>query len=101
VEIIGISVLESFWTQHHRAKSPLIHWINTTKEAKWCKWHDIKQTFGHIDLVHIENERYVIFEIGGNKYRLVTAIDYAGRLVVIEIMLTHGDYASGRWKNKL
>lgn len=101
MEIIGISVLEEFWQQHTTAKKPIIRWINIVREAEWSKWHDIKQTFATADLVHIENKRYVIFNISGNKYRLVTAVDYMGRLVVIEIALTHRDYDKGRWKNKL
>ena len=101
MDIIGVSVLEDFWERYRQAKNPLIHWRNIVKEAEWGKWYDVKQTFNSADLVHVENERYVIFNVSGNKYRLVTVVDYMGRLVVIEIMLTHGDYTKGRWKNKL
>jgi len=101
VEIIGKGLLVEFWQQHPHAKKPLLHWINVVSNAQWRKWHHIKQTFNTADLVHIGNERYVIFNISGNKYRLVTAVDYMGRLVVIRVALTHEDYDKEGWKNKL
>lgn len=101
MDIIGKCLLEEFWQQYPRAKNPIMHWVKVVEKAKWHKWHDIKQTFNHADLVHINNERYVIFNISGIKYRVVTAVDYIGRLVVIEVALTHDEYNKGGWKYKL
>lgn len=101
MEIIGKGVLEKFWQQHQRAEKPLRHWINIVEAAHWRKWHDIKRTFNTADLAHKGNNKYVIFNISGNKYRLVTAVNYIGQLVVIEIVLTHEDYSKEGWINKL
>ncbi len=101
MDIIGKGVLEEFWKQQRRAEKPLRNWINIVEAAHWSKWHDIKSTFGTADLVHIREARYVIFNISGNKYRLVTAVNYEGQLVVIEVALTHKEYDKKDWKNKL
>jgi mRNA interferase HigB len=101
VEIIGKGLLEEFWQRQPQAQNPLRHWIDVVYDAHWNKWHDVKRTFNTAGLVHIGNIKYVIFNISGNKYRLVTAVNYIGQLVVIEIALTHEDYTKESWKNKL
>jgi mRNA interferase HigB len=44
-------------------------------------------------------DKLTVFNIGGNKYRLVTYIDYPAELVFIRSILTHEEYSTGRWKN--
>jgi len=44
---------------------------------------------------------YVIFNIAGNKYRLITEVDYAGILVVVDVVMTHAEYSKERWKDRL
>jgi mRNA interferase HigB len=55
---------------------------------------ELRITFASVDKV---GQRYV-FNIGGNKYRLVAAIAFEARLIWVKAVLTHGDYDKGAWK---
>jgi mRNA interferase HigB len=44
---------------------------------------------------------YVIFNIGGNNYRMITKIDFNGNLVIVKIMMTHAEYSKDKWKEIL
>jgi len=101
VEIIGKGLLKDFWQQHPQAQNPLRRWVDVVEGAQWHKWNDVKRTFNTADLVHKGNSKYVIFNISGNRYRLVTAVNYMGELVVIQVALTHEEYDKESWKNKL
>jgi mRNA interferase HigB len=63
---------------------------------------DVRATFPHADLINVASGRsVVVFNIAGNKYRLITAIHYNRQLVFAMMVLTHTQYASGKWKELL
>lgn len=62
--------------------------------ANWKTLPELKQTFNSADDV----EGRVVFNIGGNKYRLITVIQYELSLVIIQRVLTHEEYDRGGWK---
>ena len=43
----------------------------------------------------------MVFNVAGNKYRLITEVDYAGILVVVDMVMTHAEYSKDRWKGRL
>jgi mRNA interferase HigB len=55
---------------------------------------ELKKTFGSADQV----KPHTVFNISGNKYRLITVVDYALQSISIECVLTHAKYDKGRWK---
>ena len=55
---------------------------------------ELKKTFGSADQV----KPYTVFDISGNKYRLIALVDYALQSVSIESVLTHAEYGQGRWR---
>ncbi len=83
-----------FIRKHAAASKPLSAWIRRTKAAAWKSIVDLHATFPSADYV----EGYVIFNIGGNKYRLTTIVDYAEQQVVVEKLVTHAEYSKGAWK---
>ena len=99
VDVIGRLKLQGFWEQHPKARRPLGRWLKTAESAKWRNFAQIKQTFGNADLVPVNNRRFVVFNIGGNKYRLVTTVNYQGQIVIVEIALTHAEYDKVKWKD--
>lgn len=62
--------------------------------ANWKTLPELKQTFNSADDV----EGRVVFNIGGNKYRLIAVIRYELSLVIIQRVLTHEEYDRGGWK---
>ena len=64
-------------------------WVHVVGAAEWSRPTDIKEMFRSADIV--ANER-VVFNVGGNKYRLVAAIHYRGKRIYIRFIGTHAEY---------
>jgi len=99
--VIGKDTLTEFYKKHSDARSPLLRWLKIVENCTWSSFADLKKTFGSADLYAQGGRHYVIFNIGGNKYRLVTAINFKGQIVVIEVIMAHMEYSKNRWKGKL
>src|SRR6185312_7526952 len=91
MRIIAVSTLRNFWNRPGRRDSeqPLRAWVHVVRSADWSKPTDVKQTFRSADI--LRNGR-AIFDIGGNKYRLVAAIHYRGKRVYVRFIGSHDDY---------
>ncbi len=89
MRIIKKKVLSEFYRKHTNAKMPLEEWYAKTKKAKWQSFSDIKRTFNSVD--SIGNQHYV-FDIKGNKYRLVVVIKITIKTVFIRFVGTHAEY---------
>ena len=101
MEVIGVLKLSEFWKQHKRAKKPLERWQMVAEKANWKNFAQVKQTFNDADWIKTFHRSFVVFDIGGNKYRLITAINFKGQVVVIDVVLTHTEYDKGKWKDLL
>ena len=86
-----MSTLRGFWSHPGRsdAEQPLRAWVTVAKAADWSKPTDIKEMFRSADI--LANDR-VVFNIGGNKYRLVVWINYPYRVVYVRFIGTHAQY---------
>lgn len=92
MRIIAKRTLRQFWETHPRgceAETQLQVWHSTTKAADWATPADIKQTFGDASI--LKNSR-VVFNISGNKFRLVVRINNAYRIVYVRFVGTHEEY---------
>lgn len=91
MRIISVGTLRDFWTRPGRqdAEQPLRTWIHVVRGAEWSKPGDVKSTFRTADI--LKGGR-AIFDIGGNKYRLIAAIHYRGKRVYIRFVGTHAEY---------
>ncbi len=91
MRIIAVSTLRTFWGRPGRrdAEQPLRAWVHVVKSADWWQPTDVKRPFGSADI--LRNGR-AIFDIGGNKYRLVAAIHYRGKRVYVRFIGTHKEY---------
>jgi mRNA interferase HigB len=91
VRIVAVGTLRVFWSRPERrdAEQPLRSWVHIVKAADWSKPTDVKAMFRSADI--LGNGR-AIFDIDGNKYRLVAAIHYRGKRVYVRFIGTHRDY---------
>jgi mRNA interferase HigB len=90
VQVIAKSTLRAFWVKHPRAETPLRAWHAVVSKAKWAGPADVKAMFGtSVDFV---GDSRVIFDIGGNKYRLIVHVAYAYRRVLVKFVGTHAEY---------
>ena len=91
MHIISRRALVDFWAVHPQARSPLSAWFRIVERSEFADFNAIKKTFKTADYVAL----FTVFDIGGNKYRLVTAIHYNHQRVYVRHVLTHADY--DRW----
>lgn len=91
MRIISIKTLKDFWENALYAESeqPLKSWFKMAMEADWAEPSEIKEQFRSASFVG--NNR-VVFNIAGNKYRLVVAINYPYRVLYIRFIGTHAQY---------
>jgi len=91
-----------FMNKHPDSTTALEQWYRTARKAQWSRIQDVRLIFPHADLVTVKSGNTVtVFNIGGNKYRLVAAIHYnRQRLYVLRIM-THAEYSRDAWKDAL
>lgn len=87
--IISKTKLIEFYNTDSKAKEPLIKWYNEVLLSDWNDLHSIKQTFNSVD--SIGNDRFV-FNVGGNKYRIVAMIHFSKRTIYIRFVGTHKQY---------
>ena len=72
------------------------------RAAHWRALPDLRRSFRSADEVRVASGRtVVIFNIGGNAYRLITAIHYNRQIVYVLRFMTHADYSKDRWKDDL
>ncbi len=99
MRVISLKPLREFWDLHPDAKEPLRQWYKTATAAAWRSLKDVRQTYSHADGVRTkQSETLTVFNIGGNKYRLIARIRYDHQLVNVRYVLTHDEYNEGKWK---
>lgn len=96
MHVITKSALVIFWKRHPDAQRPLQAWFRTVESNIFIDFNDLRATFASADYV----EGFTVFNISGNKYRLISSIHYNRRKVFIRAVLTHSDYDRGHWKQR-
>jgi mRNA interferase HigB len=95
VKIISNSALRAFAAQHPQAQVPLQGWRRVIEKNRFDTWAALKAAFNTVDKVG----DLVVFNVGGNKYRLVAHIRFEKQIVYIKAVLTHTEYDRGGWKS--
>lgn len=89
MRIIARSTLIKFWKQYPDAEQPLKSWFQEAKKADWKTLNDIKNQYRNASILRKER---VIFNIAGNKYRLVVQINFKIKILYIRFIGTHKEY---------
>ena len=92
--IITRKRLNEFAARHSETRSALEHWYREMKRRNFTSLADLRSVFSSADQVG----KLTVFNIGGNRARLVAAIHYNRPRVYIRAVLTHADYDAGTWK---
>ena len=90
MQIIALRTLRHFWDRHPPAATPIKAWYGVTAKAQWTCPADIKRHFG-VSVDFVADNR-VIFDLGGNKYRLVVHVSYTFQRILIKFIGTHAEY---------
>jgi len=91
MRIISVGTLKAFWDRpaHRDAEQPLWTWVRVVKAALWADPPAVRQMLATADILR---DGRVIFDIGGNKYRLVVWINYEYGVVYVRFAGAHRDY---------
>ena len=94
MHVISKKPLQRFWKLHRDAEQPLRRWFKTVKIAEWRSFADLRAVYANADQVG----RFTVFNLGGNKYRLIATIHFNRGKVYVRHVLTHAAYHRGDWK---
>lgn len=89
MRLIALSTLKAFWLRHADAKQPLLAWNEHVRHAEWLSPADVKADFASASILQ---DGRVVFNIAGNKYRLVVWINYPYRVAYVRFVGTHRNY---------
>ena len=88
MEVYGEAIVARFARKHPASRRPLQRFLMLAKEANWPHFAAVKNTFAATDLV----AGRLVFDIGGNKYRVVASVDLHAQILVVDRVLTHQEY---------
>ena len=94
MRVISNRRLVEFSARHPDAHLALQTWRKLMESTEFDSFADIRRSFGSIDVV---GDRYV-FDIRGNRYRLITAISFQLQICYIKAVLTYAEYDRGTWR---
>jgi mRNA interferase HigB len=94
MHVISYKRIREFFSMHRDSRSSLAAWFKIVNKATWQNFADLRMEYPSADLVG----RYTVFNIAGNKYRLISRIVYRSQTLFIVAILTHKEYDSGKWK---
>lgn len=90
MQVIALRTLRLFWQRHPQAEGPIRAWYALTTRSDWKGPADVKRQFG--TTVDFVGDNRMVFDLGGNKYRLVVHAAYAYRRVLVKFIGTHAQY---------
>lgn len=89
MRIIALKTLKDFWERYPDSEEALKAWFTVAKKADWKTPSEVKETYGNASILQ---EGRVVFNIAGNKYRLIVWINYPYRVVYVRFVGTHKQY---------
>ena len=95
MRIIKRGALERFWRIHPDSKPSLESWYSVVRAVTWATPTEMKAIYRNADLVG----RRTVFNIAGDKYRLIARVNYRSQRVFVLFLLTHAEYERGLWKS--
>lgn len=94
MHVISRKALQKFWEKHPDSESSLSRWFKAIKNSNFSSFNDLRSAFPTADKIG----DLIVFDIGGNKYRLIASVHFNRGKVYIRHVLTHSEYDKGAWK---
>jgi mRNA interferase HigB len=94
MHVISRKKLKESASRNEELEGPLDAWFRVAKKASWKNLAEVRQTYSSADGI----DRWTVFNIKGNQYRLIVEINYIFQRIYIRHVLTHAEYDRGRWK---
>jgi mRNA interferase HigB len=97
LHVISRKKLKEAAMQLSGSQAGLTAWCVVAEKAEWRSLQDIKSTYRDTDGVPVGDKTYTVFNIG-NRFRLITKIEYEYQKIFIKHVLTHAEYDKEKWK---
>lgn len=95
MQLLGKNIIEDFKKEHASSRKALDRWIRLVEGSDFKSPQDIKNLFGvNVDFVAGQT----VFDVGGNKIRAITKIEFGVKVVLVTHVLTHVEYDRDKWK---
>ena len=94
MHIISKKALREFWKRYPDSQTPLRRWFKLIAKNSFGSFTELRAVFPSVDLV----DDLTVFNIGGNKYRLIASIHFNRGKVYVRRVLTHEEYDRGGWR---
>ena len=94
MHVISKKTLRVFWEKHADSQIPLLRWFKLMTHNTYTNFSELRAVFPSADLV----DDLIVFNIGGNKYRLIASIHFNRGKVYVRSVLTHSEYDKEGWK---
>ena len=95
MHVISRKVLREYCENHADACDALYDWYRVASKAEWKSLTDVQKTYLKAEAVG----NFTVFDIKGNRYRLVVDMVYAFQRIYIKYVMTHAEYDKDKWKN--
>lgn len=89
MRVIAKKTLRDFWERHPDTEESLLSWYREVEHEDWDTPAKVKQRYPSASII---GDNRVVFNIKGNRYRLVVKVNYPARIVRIRFVGTHADY---------
>ncbi len=90
MQVIALRALRLFWQRHPQAEGPIRAWYAIASRSEWSGPAEVKRQFGAtVDFV---GDNRLVFDLGGNRYRLVVHVAYPYRRMLVKFIGTHAQY---------
>ena len=102
MRIVAEGTIRQWAGEHARAAASLRQWVKVVRPVLWGSFAEMRRTFPSADLVAVKSGRkVVVFNLGGNEFRLVCAVHFNTGMVFALRLLPHAEYSKNTWKNEL
>lgn len=90
MQVLSLRALRECWERHPQAEKPLRTWYAMVTESSWDEPAGVKQQFG--TAVDFLADDRLVFDVGGNKFRLIVRVAYQHKRVMVKFVGTHAEY---------
>ena len=95
MRVLGTEVLDRAKKIHRDLTSSIATWLMIAREARWKNLNEVRLTWRNTDCV----KGKTIFNIKGNRYRLIASVNYASQTIIVRMLVTHAEYSKGEWNS--
>ncbi|HEY8749909.1 MAG TPA: type II toxin-antitoxin system HigB family toxin [Tepidisphaeraceae bacterium] len=102
MRVVNEPAIARFIQKHGDSRSWLENWLVVVRSASWQSIQDVRRTYSTVDggVRVARGARVTVFNVSGNRYRLVAGVIYPIQTITVLELMTHGEYSRDRWKRR-